>query len=226
MDSSSLFNVKVRTQLPLAILCDSTDKSSGQSRPGDRRSKRHWPHDLRRFRAKRSKSLHLLPRRQSLRASLQRAERPRYLPPPFHPLNPPLTLPRQRLRARHPRRLLQARRLQTTSRRAQEARTQTARPGQQLWLELGRALRRIPGLRLDTSADPQPNPRLHHHASRDASPRSRRHERGPGADHQHRVRGRGAGPESGDILVQCVEGGTASVEQGAGESSGEEEYHE
>ena len=79
---------------------------------------------------------------------------------------------------------------------------------------------------MDTSADIEPNSRLHHHASRDASPRSGRDQRRPRAHHKHRVRGRAAGPESRDVLVQCVKGGTASIEQSPCESSREEEYYE
>jgi NAD(P)-dependent dehydrogenase (short-subunit alcohol dehydrogenase family) len=97
MDSSSLFNVKARIQLTISIPFGVADKPLGQSRPRNRRSKRHWPHDLRRLRAKRSKSLHLLPRHQSLRASLQRNERLGYLSfSPSLPLSP-LTSPAQPL---------------------------------------------------------------------------------------------------------------------------------
>jgi hypothetical protein len=91
------------------------------------------------------------------------------------PLPTSLTIPRERLCPRHPRRLLQTRRLQASRRRTQKERAKAPRPSQQLRLQLGRAVRRVSRLRMDASPDSQPNPRLHHHPSRYASPRSRRH---------------------------------------------------
>lgn len=83
MDSSSLFNVKVRMQFISFISSGDTYNTLGQSRPCDRRSKRHRAYDLRRLRRKWSKSLHLFPRCESLRASLQRIECSRYFSPPL-----------------------------------------------------------------------------------------------------------------------------------------------
>jgi hypothetical protein len=54
---------------------------------------------------------------------------------------------------------------------------------------------------MDASPDSQPNPRLHHHPSRYASPRSRRHQRRPRTYHKHRVRRWPACSESGDIFL-------------------------
>lgn len=160
-------------QFNSSTISSDTYKTLGQSRPCDRRSKRNRAYDFRGLRRKRSKSLHLLPRCESLRASLQRIERSRYISPPLpYPIPLSLTNSRQRKCLCHPRRFLQTRRLQASRRRTQEKRAKTPRPGQQLRLQLGRTLRRVPRLSMDASPHPEPNPRLHHHASRHASPRS------------------------------------------------------
>jgi hypothetical protein len=88
MDSSSLFNVKVRMQFNLSTISSDTYKTLGQSRPCDRRSKRNRAYDFRGLRRKWSKSLHLFPRCESLRTSLQRIERSRYISPPLLPTIP------------------------------------------------------------------------------------------------------------------------------------------
>lgn len=60
---------------------------TGQSRPGDRRSKGYRTNDLRGFCRQWSQSIHLIQRCQSLRASLQGIERIRYLS--SHTTTPP-----------------------------------------------------------------------------------------------------------------------------------------
>ena len=72
---------------------------------------------------------------------------------------------RQRYGALHNRGFLQNRRLQEARRRIEKARKQTPRLSQQLRLELGSALRRVPRQCMDTSPNPQPHPRLHQNSS-------------------------------------------------------------
>jgi hypothetical protein len=72
---------------------------------------------------------------------------------------------RKRHSTLHHRRFLQDRRLQEARRRVQEARKQTPCLSQQLRLELGSTLRRVPRQCMDTSPNPQPYPRLHHNSS-------------------------------------------------------------
>lgn len=100
-----------------------------------------------------------------------------------------------------------------------------ARSSKQQRQQLGRPLRRVPGKRMDTSLNAELAPCLHHHAAGHAVAGEGGRGYRSGTRHQHWQRGRVEGAGAGDVCVLEQQGGSASLEQGAGESFGEEEYH-